>query len=271
METSSIHELKFVKSVEVVPAKNLDLEDFREAAALFSDLADVVTAPENPMGMPGIDPIISTYLIAREYNLIAMPHITPRDKNRLFIHSQVITALKIGIRNFFVIGGDPISKKLDSKEVREIDVLQTINSIRQSETFLKEPFPKVGIGSAFNPYREIEQEILGKKLESGSNFFISQILFESDHLRKDWIRKRNFRLSAGFMPLTRKSQVEGIKKMGVKFSDETMRKLDQSDDITATSTRMILDAYDEAKEYIDGIHVMPLGNNRLAKQILESI
>lgn len=271
METSSINELKFVKSVEVVPAKNLDVEDFQHAASLLSDLADVVTAPENPMGMPGIDPIISTYLIAKEYNLIAMPHITPRDKNRLFIHSQVITALKIGIRNFFVIGGDPINKKLDSREVREIDVLQTINSIRQSEAFLKEPFPKVGIGSAFNPYREVEQEILGKKLENGSDFFISQIIFEADHLKKDWIKNRTFRLSAGFMPLTRKGQIEGMRKMGVRFSEETISKLDQSDDITATSIRMILEAYDEAKEYIDGIHVMPLGNNKLAKQILESI
>ncbi len=271
METSSINELKFVKSVEVVPHKNLDLDDFREAAALLSDVADVVTAPENPMGLPGIDPVISTYLVAREYNLIAMPHITPRDKNRLYIHSQVITALKIGIRNFFVIGGDPINKKLQSREVREIDVLQTIDSIRKSEAFLKEPLPKIGIGSAFNPYREVEQEIMAKKLENGSNFFISQILFDSEHLKKEWIRNRSFRLSAGFMPLTRKGQIEGIKKMGVKFSEETLKKLDQADDIMAVSTRMILDAYDDAKEYLDGIHVMPLGNNRLAKQILESI
>lgn len=271
METSSIHELDFVKSVEVVPTKNLDLEDFKEAAALLSDIADVVTAPENPMGLPGIDPIISTYLIAREYNLIAMPHITPRDKNRLYIHSQVITALKIGIRNFFVIGGDPIHRKMDSREVREIDVLQTINSIRESETFMKEPFPKVGIGSAFNPYRDVEPDILARKLGNGSNFFISQIVFEADHLKKEWIRKRTFRLSAGFMPLTRKGQIQGIKKMGVRFSEETLKKLDQSDDVTATSTRMILDAYDEAREYVDGVHVMPLGNNRLAKQILESI
>ena len=129
----------------------------------------------------------------------------------------------------------------------------------------------MGIGSAFNPYREVEQEILAKKLENGSNFFISQIIYEAEHLKKDWIRNRSFRLSAGFMPLTRKSQIEGIKKMGVRFSDETLKKLDQAEDIAATSTRLILDAYDEAREYVDGIHVMPLGNNRLAKQILESI
>ena len=52
-----------------------------------------------------------------------MPHITPRDKNALFIRSQAITAIKFGINHFFVIGGDPISPEAESREVREIDVI----------------------------------------------------------------------------------------------------------------------------------------------------
>lgn len=271
METSSINNLKFVKSVEIVPSKNLDIEDFRQAASLLSDVSDVVTAPENPMGLPGVDPILATYLVAREYNLIAMPHITPRDKNRLFIHSQVLTALKIGIRNFFVIGGDPINQKVNSREVREIDVLQTISSIRGTEPYLKEPLPVLGIGSAFNPYRENEQDIVQKKLDSGSNFFISQILFEPEHLTKDWLKNRGFRLSAGFMPLARKSQVDALKRMGVSLSKETLKKLENSDDVVQTSQKLILDTFDAAREYVDGIHIMPLGKNIVAKQILESI
>lgn len=271
MEASSINSLKFVKSVEIVPSKNLDIDEFRKAAGILSDTADVVTAPENPMGLPGVDPILTTYLIAKEFNLIAMPHITPRDKNRLHIHSQVITALKIGIRNFFVIGGDPISKKVGSKEVREIDVLETLRSIQETETYMRVPFPNVGVGSAFNPYRKNEQEIVRLKIENGSNFFISQILFEPEHLQKDWIRNRDFRLSVGFMPLTKKPQIEALKRMRVGLSDETIRKLENADDIIQTSRNLILDAFDSVREYVDGIHIMPLGRNSLAKQILESI
>lgn len=271
MEAPSINTLKFVKSVEIVPSKNLDIEEFRNAAALLSNTAHVVTAPENPMGLPGVDPILATYLVAKEFGLIAMPHITPRDKNRLFIHSQVLTALKIGIRNFFVIGGDPINKKVNSREVREIDVMQTLRTIHDTETYMRVPLPNVGVGSAFNPYRENEQDIIKLKIENGSNFFITQILFEPEHLRKEWIKNRNFRLSAGFMPLSRKSQIEGMKKMGVKLSEETVNKLENSDDIVEASRKLILDAFDSLKGYVDGIHLMPLGKNELAKQILESI
>lgn len=271
METSSITDLKFVKSVEIVPSKNLDIEDFRKAASLLSDISDVVTAPENPMGLPGIDPVLTTFLIAREYNLIAMPHLTPRDKNRLYIHSQVMTALKIGIRNFFVIGGDPINKKTGSKEVREIDVLQTISSIRETESYMKEALPHIGIGSAFNPYRNNEHEIVERKLASGSNFFISQIVYEPEHLAREWLKKRSFRLSAGFMPITRKSQVDALKRMGVQLSESTLRKLESSDDLLQTSLKIILETFDNIREYVDGIHIMPLGNNKVAREILESI
>lgn len=271
MEASSINSLKFVKSVEIVPSKNLDIEEFRKAAGILCDTANVVTAPENPMGLPGVDPILTTYLIAKEYNLIAMPHITPRDKNRLHIHSQVITALKIGIRNFFVIGGDPISKRVESKEVREIDVLETLRSIQATENYMKVPFPNIGVGSAFNPYRPNEQEIINLKIDSGSNFFISQILFEPEHIQKDWIKNRNFRLSAGFMPLTKKSQIEALRRMRVGLSEDTVRKLESSDDIVQTSRNLILEAFDSVREYVDGVHIMPLGRNSLAKQILESI
>lgn len=271
MESSSITNLKFVKSVEIVPTKNLDSNEFADAAKILSSVAHVVTAPENPMGLPGVDPILTTYLLAREYDLIAMPHITPRDKNRLYIHSQVLTALKVGIRNFFVIGGDPIHKRSNSREVREMDVLETISSIRGTGSFLNADLPGIGIGSAFNPYRANEETIVARKIESGTNFFISQVLFEPSHLAQDWIKNRNFHLSAGFMPIYRKSQLEFLKKIGVRISDETLKKLDNSDDILQSSVKLILDTFDAAREYVDGIHIMPMGKYDIAKQILESI
>ena len=73
------------------------------------------------------------------------------------------------------------------------------------------------------------------------------------------------------MPLTKKSQIEALRKMRVGLSEETVRKLEASDDIVQTSRNLILDAFDSVREYVDGVHIMPLGRNSLAKQILESI
>ncbi|EQD34020.1 5, 10-methylenetetrahydrofolate reductase related protein, partial [mine drainage metagenome] len=75
-----------------------------------SGLVDVVTVPENPLGKPGIDPILSLYALSEKMDFIAVPHLTPRDKNSLYLRSQGISAMKFGIRNFFVVYGDPISE-----------------------------------------------------------------------------------------------------------------------------------------------------------------
>lgn len=273
-ESKNIENIKFVKSVELVPKKKEGTEDIMKAVDLLDSAANFLTAPENPMGKPGIDPLMALYMASQNSHLTVMPHITPRDKNALQVYSQVLTGLKFGINHFFIIGGDPIDQSIGSKEVREIDVMGLISAIAGQDGYVKKQNgngEKIRVGSAFNPYREQEPEISGKKLEAGSNFFISQILYESQWLQKDWIKNRNFKLVAGFFPLRKKSQLEFVKKMHVPVSKEVQEKFDNADDVKETSRKLILDSIDDLKGYIDGVHIMPIGHNEVAKDILECV
>jgi 5,10-methylenetetrahydrofolate reductase len=47
--------------------------------------------------------------------------------------------------------------------------------------------------------------------------------------------------------------------------------LQSAEDVSGTSAKIILEAYEGLKGYVDGVHLMPLGNNKLAKEILECI
>ncbi|MCL5803564.1 MAG: methylenetetrahydrofolate reductase [Candidatus Thermoplasmatota archaeon] len=270
----SVRELKLIRSVELVPSRTCSMDDIYAAGSMLSNLADMFTAPENPRGLPGIDPVISLYEATRNNEVIPMPHITPRDKNALFIRSQAITAIKFGINHFFVIGGDPISPEAESREVREIDVMKTITEISRSGNLVKSAdnkVPEIVVGSAINPYRANEEEIAAKKMENGSNLFISQIIFDPLLLEKDWIKKRNFKLMAGFMAIRKKSQVNFAEKLHINMPEEIREKFENSDDIQSTSRRVILDAFDSLRGYVDGIHIMPMGHNNLARDILECI
>ena len=266
-----ITDLSFIKSFEFLPRKSSGIEDLEKARNILLDVANVVTAPENPMGSPGIDPIIATRLLSMESDLIAMPHITPRDKNRLFIYSQIITALKLGVRNFFVIGGDPIDPSIGSKEVREIDVMETISSIKDSARFMDNVDEHFSIGAAFNPYREMEMSIADKKISVGTDFFITQMIYDSAAIDFTSLEKKNLKIIPGFMPLSRKSQLKFLRKLGVKMSDSIFSRLENAEDISAESRKIILEAYDGLKKYSSGIHVMPMGNYVVAREILECV
>lgn len=270
----SIDNISFIKSVEMVPKKHSGPEDILKAVDMLDASANLLTAPENPMGKPGIDPIMALHFAAQNSNFTVMPHITPRDRNSIAIYSQVMTALKFGINHFFVIGGDPIDETMGSKAVREKDVMSLISEIGGEEGYVRKQNgygDSIRIGAALNPYREQEEEIAGKKKAAGSNFFISQVLYESQWLQKDWLRKRDFKVMAGFFPLRKKSQLEFVKKMHVPVSKEVEERIGNTDDVRAESRKMILEAVDNLKGYIDGVHIMPVGHNELAKDILESI
>ncbi len=271
MKIGAVSDLARIRSVEVVPDKAAGKEDFHEARELLKDYANVMTCPENPMGSPGIDPVASLIDITGDTDILPVPHISPRDKNAVHIMSQVLTGLKFGIRNFFVIGGDRISEKFNSREVRELDVLGTIRTIVNSTSMMKGFGESVTVGTAFNPYRPNEAEFLLKKKDAGSRFFISQILAGSEGVDFAGFRASGLNIIPGFMPLKRKSSLEFLARLGVPKDSKGMRRLSEAEDIRGESIRLILETYDEIKSYVRGIHIMSMGDYATAREILERV
>ncbi len=269
----SIEDLNGIRSVEVVPAKTGDISDLIKASDLLSDWVHMMTAPDNPMGMPGVDPLTTLYIATHGNGVLGVPHVTPRDKNRLQMTTAVLTALKLGLRNILVIHGDPIHQKANSREVREVDTFGAIETVASAGGYTKNGslHNVVVPGSSLNPYREREQEVVARKMKSGARFFVTQALTSSEPLQADWIKTRNFKLLASFIPMTRRSQVGFYERLRIPVPKEFLDRLSSSEDVAAESSRMILEAYDQLKGYCDGIHLMPLGKHELAQSILERL
>ncbi len=269
----TVSQRKFIRSMEFVPGKHLGNSDMEKVSEKVSSLVDVVTVPENPLGNPGIDPILSLYALSEKMDFIAIPHLTPRDKNSLHLRSQAMSALKLGIRNFFVVYGDPISERSQAKEVRELDVLGTIRTLKDSRNEFKGTSGEVSmnVGAAANPHRENELENIERKRSAGADFFITQAIFDPEAMKKEWINGKDYMILAGFIPLKKKSQIDIMEKMGIKFSPDVRRKLENSDNIEQDSIRVVLEIFDDIRDMVSGIHIMPMGKTDLAKTILESV
>ncbi|MGP6220009.1 methylenetetrahydrofolate reductase [Caldiplasma sukawensis] len=264
---SIISASKTVKSFEFLPEKSPTIEDINRAKNIMDGVANHVMIPENPQGKPGIDPIITAIELSKNTSLSAIPHITPRDKNSLYLSSQFQTGVKFGIRDFFIIGGDKINESMNSREVRELDVFKTMELAKKTlEENLKDK--NFSIGGAFNPYRSNETEIIKMKISSGANFFVSQIIFG---FHDSFIKLKEKKIIAGFMPLKSKSQLNFIKKLGVEIDEETIRRLENTEDIRSESARLILETYEKLKQYVIGIHIMPMNDYEIAKNILECV
>lgn len=262
-----ISEIKFVKSVDYLPSRKMDMKDLDRIADTNSCSANVVTAPENPMGYPGIDPIVATCMIAKMEGMIAMPHITPRDKDKLHIYTED----KLGIRNSFVEVEEPIRPEFESREVRELDVMELTRAVKGPSHFIENKGADNAVGSAFSPYRKNESEIARKKKESCADFYITQMIYVHSNLPIEYMKKRSYKISAGFIPVTRKSQIHSIRKIDVRLDLKTLARPENSTIVASESTRVILDSFNTISHVVDEIHILPMGNNKLEKEILESI
>lgn len=269
----TLNQRKFVRSIEFVPGKHLGNGDMERVADKVSGLVDVVTVPENPLGNPGIDPILSLYALSEKMDFMGIPHLTPRDKNSLHLKSQGMSALKLGIRNFFVVYGDPIAQGRNSREVRELDVIGTIRTLKESRLEFNGSSGsiEINVGAAANPQRENEIQNIKKKQDAGADFFITQAIFDGESMKVQWVKERQLKIVAGFIPLKKKPQIDIMKRMGIKFSDTVEKRLENSDNIENESSRIILEIFDDIRDTVSGIHIMPMGRTDLAKTILESV
>ena len=269
----TLNQRKFVRSIEFVPGKHLGNGDMERVADKVSGLVDVVTVPENPLGNPGIDPILSLYALSEKMDFMGIPHLTPRDKNSLHLKSQGMSALKLGIRNFFVVYGDPIAQGRNSREVRELDVIGTIRTLKESRLEFNGSSGsiEINVGAAANPQRENEIQNIKKKHDAGADFFITQAIFDGESMKVQWVKERQLKIVAGFIPLKKKPQIDIMKRMGIKFSDTVEKRLENSDNIENESSRIILEIFDDIRDTVSGIHIMPMGRTDLAKTILESV
>ncbi len=264
--------IRFVKSVEILPSRKAGIEELLKARDNLVDSVDAMTSPNNPRGYPGIDPIMALWLVTRDSDVIAVPHLTPRDNNRLALYSKVVTAAKFNINHFFIIGGDTIDSRVNSKPVMEMDVLSTIEEIANqsiAKNFLREYNENIVVGAIMNPHRIQESEIAGSKYEKGAKFFITHSIFDPEILKQEWIAKRKFKLLAGFIPILKKSQLDVTESLDMRIPKNMRDKILNSTDLEEFFINYISDSIDDLRGYIDGIHLMPLGRNHFAKKLME--
>lgn len=270
----SILDVPFVRSCELLPSRKKGLDDLSRIKSSFMEHLDMVTAPNNPRGIPGIDPLLALWEVTRDSSVIATPHISPRDLNRLALYSRMITALKFDINHFFIVGGDSISPKVNSNPVGELDVLGMIHEVSSPEIYkeyLRNFDGDIFSGSILNQFRPKEEELVKIKMERGASFFITHSIYDTELVKQDWIKNRKFKLLGGFIPIFKPSFLQNAQALDIAIPKDLKEKILNSTDLESFFINFISEKIDELKGYVDGFHVMPLGRTSFTKKLLEVI
>ncbi len=101
---------KFVISVEMDPPRGLAPHKIIAGASMLAEAgADVINVADSPMARMRMSPWAVCELIQRDVGIETTLHFPTRGRNLLRVQGDLLAAHALGIRNVFVVMGDPTS------------------------------------------------------------------------------------------------------------------------------------------------------------------
>lgn len=285
---------RFVIAVEMDPPKGLSAHKMLAGASLLTEAgADVINVADSPMARMRMSPWAVCSLIQREFGIETTLHFPTRGRNMLRVQGDLLAAHAMGIRNVFVVMGDPTAigdypEAMDNYDLVPSGLIKLIKQnfnmgvdhagadIGQPTTFF--------VGCALNltpqnPDQEIKN--LRRKLQAGADFALTQPVYQLDEaeafLRRyeDQYGPLEIPMVVGVLPLysPRHAAFLHNEVPGISISEEIQRRLREAgEDSPHEGVRIALEYIERIRTWANGVYLMPAFNRYdLVAEIIEGI
>ncbi|MGB9677325.1 MAG: methylenetetrahydrofolate reductase, partial [Candidatus Ratteibacteria bacterium] len=178
---------KFVITSEIGPGKGTNLEFLKEAE-IIKDIVDAINVTDLQSSVMKLGSLATCHLLT-EMGIEPIFQITCRDRNRLALQSDLLSAYVLGIRNVLVLTGDhPILG--DHPEAKPVFDLDSVSLLKVASKLMEGTDMKGNqldgkveffLGAVVSPgYEPIEAQIIKmeKKIEAGAKFFQTQAVYD---------------------------------------------------------------------------------------------
>jgi 5,10-methylenetetrahydrofolate reductase len=282
---------KFVVSGEIGPPKGTAVDTMVHHIDLLKDMVDGLNVTDNQSAVMRLGSMaVSHEIVTRGGDAIFQ--MTCRDRNRLALENDLLSAHFLGIRNVLCLTGDHVSvgDHKEAKEVYDFESVQLIQCVKR----MNEGYDWAGnelaggtdfyIGAVVTPESDpIEPQKLKyeKKIAAGAQFFQTQAVYDMENFQRfaEYSRGvtegKDVKLMAGLVVLTSVGMAKYMNKFvpGVFVPDsllEEMASVPKEDaikkgmEICARHIRFCMD-----NKVCDGVHVMAIGKEEIVPDILK--
>jgi len=285
---------EFVVAVEVSPPRSAVPDRLLRAAQMLREAgADVIDVTDSPMARMRMSPWAACHLLEREAGVETVLHFPTRGRNLLRVQGDLLAAHALGIRNLFVVMGDPtrIGDYPEAADNYDIVPSGLVRLVKQS---LNEGLDCAGnrigpptnflVSCALNlnaPDPEQEIRVLRKKLDSGADYLLTQPIFDLGSLDRFLERYEALHgpletpVLVGVMPLysSRHARFLHNEVPGITIPDAIMKRIDAAGDKAAQEGIQIAqELAEQIKGKAAGIYILPqFSRYDLAAEIIEFV
>ena len=276
---------KFVVTAEVGPLKGTDTTEIEEAAELLRGRVDATNVTDQQSSVMRLGSLAVCYLLKNK-GLDPVFQITCRDRNRLALQSDLLSASVLGIENVLAITGDlpVLGDHPQAKPVYDLDSVQLLWAIKKLNEGYDiagnelEGKPNFFPGAVVNPGADTEAALelqlikMEKKIEAGARFFQTQAIYDPGAFAKFMKRAEGFKVPvlAGIIPLKSAGMARFMNKnvAGVFVPEELIDKMAEAEDKTQMGIEIAANLIKQLKDVCQGVHVMAIGWEKKVPAVL---
>jgi methylenetetrahydrofolate reductase (NADPH) len=185
---------EFVISSEVGPVKGAIPRDkafvpsCQKEARLLNGSVHAINVTDNQSAVMKLGSLAASVRL-KENGYEPIYQITCRDRNRIALQSEILTAYSLGIDNMLLLTGDHtnLGDHKEAKPVFDLDSVQLVKiaaELQEGRDMAGNPLihkPDMSIGAVVNPnFQPLDLQLLKmrKKVEAGAQFFQTQAVYD---------------------------------------------------------------------------------------------
>ena len=275
---------KFILTSEIGPPKGIDVAGYIADAELVKGRVDAFNVADLQSPVMRLGSLAFSRLLI-EHNMEPIFQMTCRDRNRLALQSDLLSAYVLGIRNVLVLTGDhpSLGDHPSAKPVYDLDSLGLLRAARLLESGQDlagkklKGSPSFCLGAALNPGVDpLEPEIvkMEKKIEAGAEFFQTQAVFDVKQFEKFMNDVKGFGapVIAGIVVLKSAESARFMNKHvpGIYVPESIIDEIEKAADKDKKSIEIAARLIKDLKGIARGVHIMSIGMNKKVPLILDA-
>jgi methylenetetrahydrofolate reductase (NADPH) len=274
---------RFVITSEAGPPKGVDTSKMVEDVDLLLDRVDAFNVTDQQSSVMRLGSLAASYLL-KQRGAEPIFQLTCRDRNRIALQSDLLSAYAMGVENILCLTGDYVSlgDHPDAKPVFDLDsisLIQTAKTLEEGHDLAGNDLlgtPDFCIGAVVSPGTDpVEPQIIKmeNKLRVGAEFFQTQAIYDLDQLN-DFVKQvehLDVPILGGIILLKSAGMARFMNRnvAGVYVPEHLINRMEKADDRVATSIEIAAELVKGMKDLCRGVHIMALGWEKWVPNVLD--
>ena len=280
---------RFVVTAEVGPPRSSNAAFLRKKAGLLRGRVVAINVTDNARGIARLSSLAGC-LILQEAGIEPVLQMSCRDRNRIALQSELLSAAALGLRNVLLLTGDHqrYGDEPGARGVFDLDsvsLLALARRMRDNGALLSgeklAESPRLLLGGAANPEGEpLDLQVLRleKKVTAGADFIQTQAVFDLAHFRR-WmvgVRARGLhqatKILVGILLLNSAERAISLRQNvpGMRISDALIERLASARDQAQEGKQIARELIQSRGEIegVAGVHIMTISCEDAIPEVL---